>query len=513
MRTPPLHRAAETADPVRMYLKEIGRIPLLTRQEEVTTAKEIQGGQHEVRLALFSLEVARTYVIRLGEELRAGEVDAARVFGGDDPAEASSADGLSNQVPDSRTKEFLKRVRDLERLAAERRKLVVEAASVRTSNIRKTRITKRLTTTTAAARHILLDAQLAPEHVTTMVERLKTAGRRLDATTREIQHVESRFGQSAATIVGFVSGARAQGKESTKLARSLFKAPVAEVVRAGERIHENQRALRQMLREIDMQPHELRDVLATIQRGETRAQEGRRRLTEANLRLVVAIARRSQNRGVGLLDLIQEGNLGLMRAVEKFDYRRGYKFSTYATWWVRQAVSRAIADQGRTIRIPVHMIEAISKIFGAVRYLVQRHGSEPTTEQLAEHMEIPVDDLRKILKTVREPVSLEAPASDDADTSLGDLIEDRHVLSPVDAAMARSLEEQTRRALALLSPREEQIVRLRFGIDHKFDHTLEEVGNRFALTRERIRQIEAVALRKLRSPRCTQLLVPLTKSE
>jgi RNA polymerase primary sigma factor len=509
----PLHSPGETADPVRMYLKEIGRIPLLTREEEVSTAKEIQDGQHEVRVALFSLEAARSYVIRLGQEFRAGEVDVARIFGGDDPAEAGSVDGLSNQRPDSRTKDFLKRVRGLERFAAERRKLLAEAALVRTSNIRKTRIAKRLTTTSAAARQILLDAQLAPEHVTIMVERLRKARRRLDATMREIQHIESRFKRPAAAIIDFGSGARAQGTESTKLARSIFKAPAAEVMRASGRIHENQRAVQEVVREIDMQPDELRDVLATIQHGETRAREGKRRLTEANLRLVVAIARRSQNRGVGLLDLIQEGNVGLMRAVAKFDYRRGFKFSTYATWWVRQAVSRAIADQGRTIRVPVHMMEAIGKVLGAARYLVQRHGSEPTPEQLAEHMQLPVDEIRRILKTVREPVSLEAPTSEEGDTSLGDLIEDRNVLSPVDAAMARSLEEQTRKALATLSPREEQIVRLRFGIDQKFDHTLEEVGKRFAVTRERIRQIEAAALRKLRVPRCTQLLAPLTRSE
>jgi RNA polymerase primary sigma factor len=297
------------------------------------------------------------------------------------------------------------------------------------------------------------------------------------------------------------------------LARSTFKAPAAEVVRAAGRIHENQRTVQQVLREVDMQPGELRDVLVTIHRGEVRAHEGKRRLTEANLRLVVSIARRSANRGVGLLDLIQEGNIGLMRAVEKFDYQRGYKFATYATWWIRQAVSRAIADQARTIRIPVHMIEAISKVLSASRYLVQRYGREPTVEQIAKQMEMPIDEVRDVLKIVREPLSLEAPIGDDEQTSLGDLVEDRHTPSPVDAAMALSLEEQTRKALMTLTPREEQIVRLRFGIGQKLDYTLEDVGHRFAVTRERIRQIEAKALRKLRIPRCARVFESLTRGE
>jgi RNA polymerase primary sigma factor len=293
----------------------------------------------------------------------------------------------------------------------------------------------------------------------------------------------------------------------------MFKAPAAEVVRAGGRIHENQRTLQQVLREIGMQPGELRDVLAAVTRGEAKAHEGKRRLTEANLRLVVSIARRSVNRGVGFLDLIQEGNIGLMRAVEKFDYQRGYKFATYATWWIRQAVSRAIADQGRTIRVPVHMVEAIGKVLSASRYLVQRYGREPTVEQIAKQMEMPVDEVRNALKIVKEPLSLEAPIGDDGEASLGDLVEDRHTPSPVDVAMALSLEEQTRKVLATLTPREEQIVRLRFGIAQKFEHTLEEVGDRFAVTRERIRQIEARALRKLRSPRCVHVLESLTRPE
>ena len=494
---PARHTASDTSDPVRMYLQEMGAVPLLNREQEVVIAKQIESGQNETQNAVFETPLALQYLIALGDRLLENEGSVRELFG--DEEEDKGSEDTAEDRARVRAEAFVEHLPALRRLAVERSRHLLELKGRKTA-IEANRLEKRTTALIERIRTALIALPLGAMQISVIAQKIKEAAAIADRPAEILRALARRSERTPDDLQVILRHLKPSARQAIINTARALKISSDDLLRRIEDLREARLSTNEVETQVGMNAIALLDVADRIKRGEWKAAEGKRLLIEANLRLVVSIAKRYTNRGLGFLDLIQEGNIGLMRAVDKFEYQRGYKFSTYATWWIRQSVSRAIADQARTIRIPVHMIETINKVLRTSRYLVQQLGREPSPEEIASQMEMPADKIRRVLKIVKEPISLETPIGDDEESALGDFVEDRQSVSPADAAMSLGLEEQTRKVLATLTPREEQILRMRFGIGERSDFTLEEVGQRFAVTRERIRQIEAKALRKLRSP-------------